>query len=76
MSITVEATYEDGVLKPERPLPLKEHERVQVSIHTPGDVQNALDAVQRGYGLVPWAGDAETLRRVAEDDDFGILESR
>ncbi len=75
MSITVEAVYEDGVLKPTQPLPLKEHERVRVSIHTPAEVQKALAAVQRSYGLLPWSGDAETLRQIAEDDDFGLLES-
>ncbi len=75
MSITVEAVYEDCVLKPTQPLPLKEHERVRVSIHTPAEVQKALAAVQRSYGLLPWSGDAETLRQIAEDDDFGLLES-
>jgi predicted DNA-binding antitoxin AbrB/MazE fold protein len=34
MSITIEATYEDGVLKPVRPLPLKEHDKVAVTIET------------------------------------------
>jgi predicted DNA-binding antitoxin AbrB/MazE fold protein len=29
MSMTVEAMYEDGVLKPSRPLPLEEHGRDQ-----------------------------------------------
>ena len=32
MSLTVEAVYEDGVLKPAHPLPLQEHERVQVTV--------------------------------------------
>ena len=32
MSLTVQATYENGVLKPDRPLPLQEHERVQLTI--------------------------------------------
>ena len=32
MTLTVEAVYENGVLKPIQPLPLKEHERVQVTI--------------------------------------------
>lgn len=75
MNLTVEAVYQDGVLKPTQPLPLKENERVRVSIHTTADVQNALDAVQRSYGLLHWTGDVEDLRRVAEDDEFGILES-
>ena len=75
MSIIVEAIYENGSLKLAQPLPFKEHERVRVSINTPADVQKALEAVERGYGLIRWTGDAETLRRVAEDDEFGILES-
>ena len=32
MTITVEATYENGVLKPARPLPLKEQEKVRVTV--------------------------------------------
>jgi predicted DNA-binding antitoxin AbrB/MazE fold protein len=37
MTITVEATYEGGVLKPARPLPLAEHAQVEVTIQTPRD---------------------------------------
>jgi predicted DNA-binding antitoxin AbrB/MazE fold protein len=75
MTLTVEAVYQNGVLKLTQPLPLQENERVRVFIHTPVDVQTALAAVERSYGLVPWTGDSETLRRIAEDDEFGILES-
>jgi predicted DNA-binding antitoxin AbrB/MazE fold protein len=32
MTITIEAVYEDGVLKPVQPLPLKEHEKVCVTV--------------------------------------------
>jgi predicted DNA-binding antitoxin AbrB/MazE fold protein len=32
MSITVEAVYENGVLKPVQPLPLKEHEKVRIIV--------------------------------------------
>ena len=32
MAITVEAVYENGVLKPSEPLPFKEHEKVRVSV--------------------------------------------
>jgi predicted DNA-binding antitoxin AbrB/MazE fold protein len=32
VAITVEAIYEDGVLKLEKPLPLKEHEKVNVTV--------------------------------------------
>jgi predicted DNA-binding antitoxin AbrB/MazE fold protein len=34
MSITVEAIYENGVLKPVQPLPLKDREKVEVVIRT------------------------------------------
>lgn len=34
MTLTVAATYEKGVLLPERALPLKEHEKVEITIHT------------------------------------------
>ena len=32
MATTFEAVYENGVLKPEKPLPFKEHQRVKVSV--------------------------------------------
>lgn len=35
MPITIEAVYQNGVLKPVQPLPLKEHERVRVTVETP-----------------------------------------
>jgi predicted DNA-binding antitoxin AbrB/MazE fold protein len=34
MSITIDATYEDGVLKPAQPLPLSEHEKVRVTVES------------------------------------------
>jgi predicted DNA-binding antitoxin AbrB/MazE fold protein len=34
MALTITATYENGVLKPERPLPLQEYEQVQVTVET------------------------------------------
>jgi predicted DNA-binding antitoxin AbrB/MazE fold protein len=67
--------YENGVLKPTQPLPLKEHEKVEVIIRVPAQVQAALDAVQRSYGVIGWTGDVETVRRVALDPEFGIEEA-
>ena len=32
MTLTVEATYENGILKLAEPLPLKEHEKVRVTL--------------------------------------------
>jgi len=64
MSLTVEAVYENGVLKPAQPLPLKEHERVRLTVHAGSSP--LVDA----YGLMGWTGDAETLERIALDPEF------
>jgi predicted DNA-binding antitoxin AbrB/MazE fold protein len=64
MSVTIEATYENGVLKPHQPLPFKEREQVQVTVHT------ASNWVQETAGMIKWTGDHETLRRLAEDVEF------
>jgi predicted DNA-binding antitoxin AbrB/MazE fold protein len=69
MSITVEAIYEDGVLKPAQPLPLQEHEKVSVTIHT------AVSRVRATAGLLGQGLDPEIIRQIAEDDEFGVLES-
>ena len=68
MPIVVEATYENGVLKPAQPLPLAEHEKVRVTI------EPEVSWAERTAGLLKWTGDPELLRRIAEDDEFGILE--
>jgi predicted DNA-binding antitoxin AbrB/MazE fold protein len=39
MTITVGATYEDGMLKPEGPLNLKEKSKVTVTIETPQETK-------------------------------------
>ena len=69
MAIVVEATYENGVLKPAQPLPLSEHEKVRVTI------EPEVGWAERTAGLLKWTGDPEVLRRIAEADEFGILES-
>jgi predicted DNA-binding antitoxin AbrB/MazE fold protein len=69
MPLTVEAVYENGVLKPDQPLPLPDHARVQVTVQ----VQPSI--ARESAGLLRWRGDWETLRQLAEDDEFGILES-
>jgi predicted DNA-binding antitoxin AbrB/MazE fold protein len=69
MAITVEAIYENGVLKPVKPLPLNEHEQVEVT------VRPKVSVARQTAGMIPWTGDAETLERIACDPEFGILES-
>ncbi len=51
MSLQIEATYEDGVLKFDEVLPLKEHERVVVTI------QPQTSRARQSYGLIGWSGD-------------------
>jgi len=67
-TIVVEAVYENGVLKPANPLPLKEHEKVQITIN------NAVSPVDASYGLLKWKGNWETLRQVAMAPEYGIEE--
>ena len=69
MALEVEAIYEDGVLKPERSLPLREHQRVIIS------VREAAAQARITYGLIAWKGDPETLRRIAEDPELRVLGS-
>jgi predicted DNA-binding antitoxin AbrB/MazE fold protein len=68
MTLTVEAIYENGVLKPTQPLPLQEHEKVQITIHT------AVSRVRATAGLIP-CQDAKLIERIAEDEEFSLLEA-
>jgi predicted DNA-binding antitoxin AbrB/MazE fold protein len=70
MPLTIEAIYENGVLKPSQPLPLDEHERVRITI------EPLLSWTERTAGMLQWKGDFEDLRRIVEDDEFGIREAR
>lgn len=67
--ILIEAVYEAGVLKPDRPLPLNEHQRVQISLLP------AVNLVRATAGILGWKGDSETLERIALDPEFGAEES-
>jgi len=69
MTLTIEAIYENGVLKPIQPLPLKERERVQLTLHT------ASNWVSETAGMIKWTGDQATLRRLAEDVEFDPQEN-
>jgi len=70
MSFSVEATYENGFLKLAKPVPLDEHEKVRVTI------EPERGWAERTAGMLQWTGDFEDLRRIAEDDEFGIREAR
>ena len=58
--LVIEAIYENGVLKPAHLLPLKEHEKVQITIH------GAVSRVQATAGLIP-CSDPDLIERVALD---------
>jgi predicted DNA-binding antitoxin AbrB/MazE fold protein len=64
MSLTVEAIYENGVLKPAHPLPLKEHEKVQIVVCP--YVKNLADA----YGIMGFQGTAEEADYFATDPEL------
>ena len=53
MAITIEATYENGVLKPGQPLPFKEHEKVRVTL------ESKTSWVQRTAGIMGFQGTQE-----------------
>ena len=68
MAITVEAVYENGVLKPTRPLPLREHATVTLTIASPSN------AAPRTAAVVPWNGAVEVLDYLIADAENDPLE--
>lgn len=64
MNLTVQAVYENGVLKPEKPLPLKEHERVQVTIEA------CRSPLLEAYGIMGFKGTAEEADYFALDPEL------
>jgi predicted DNA-binding antitoxin AbrB/MazE fold protein len=64
MTLTVEAIYENGVLKLAQPLPFEEHERVQVT------VQSGLSRARQTAGLLRWTGEPALLERFIMDPEL------
>jgi predicted DNA-binding antitoxin AbrB/MazE fold protein len=65
MAFTVEAVYENGVLRLDQPLPLQEHHKVRVTI------ESALTWAERTAGIMGWkdsAADAEYFATCPELD--------
>jgi predicted DNA-binding antitoxin AbrB/MazE fold protein len=62
--LEIEAVYEHGTLKLSRELPLKDGQKVTITIHP-------TSPVDRLYGLVPFSGDREELDRWLADPDEG-----
>lgn len=65
MSMEVEATYENGVLKLDHPLPIGENQRVRVTVHS-----ELISRARQSQGIIPWTGDAELLEKFAEDPEL------
>jgi predicted DNA-binding antitoxin AbrB/MazE fold protein len=60
MVLTLEAIYENGILKPTQPLPLPEHTKVQITLKT------ATSRVRQTAGWTGWTGSQA-------DADFAAL---
>jgi predicted DNA-binding antitoxin AbrB/MazE fold protein len=69
MAITIEAVYENGVLKPAQPLPLREHEKVQVT------VRPTVSRVRQTAGLIGWTGSQQDADFVALSPELDPLEN-
>ena len=63
MPLTIEAIYEDGVLKPVQPLPLKEHEKVTLTVHP------RPNWVEQTAGLIP-CSDRQVIEWAALDPEL------
>lgn len=77
-SFVFEAVSEIGVLRPDRPLPLAENQRIKVSVDLPvpvHPVDSDVEFINATSGMLGWTGDAATVERIAMDPEFGIRES-
>ncbi len=63
MKLIIEAVYENGVLKPAQPLPLKEHEKVRIT------VEHASSPLLQAYGIVGWTGTHEELEHILAETE-------
>jgi hypothetical protein len=74
MALTVEAVYENGLLRPTQPLPLKEHQQVRVTIHADVEIPSEAGPGSRGYGMLHWTGSVEDLDYLIEGAENDPLE--
>lgn len=64
MAISVEAVYENGVLRLSAPLPWKEGERVRVEV-------SSLDSsLLKGHGILGWSGTAAELDQLLTETEL------
>jgi predicted DNA-binding antitoxin AbrB/MazE fold protein len=69
MALQLEATYENGVFKLDEVPPLKEHERVTIT------VQPQTSRARQSFGMIGWTGAPQVLRQIAENVECGLQES-
>ena len=69
MAITVQAVYENGVLKPTRALSLQEHQRVVIT------VDSTVSRVRQTAGLMGWTGSQEDADFVATSPELDPQEN-
>jgi predicted DNA-binding antitoxin AbrB/MazE fold protein len=68
MTLTVEAVYENGVLKPTQALPLPEHAMVRVTI------EPHVSPLLQAYGIMGFQGTPEEAEYFALSPDLDPLE--
>jgi len=68
MPLTFQAIYENGVLKPAGPLPLQEHQKVQVT------VQQHASPLLQAHGVMGFQGSREEADYFAMDSELDPLE--
>ena len=64
MSITIEAVYENGVLKPVRALPFVERQKVEIT------VKAVPSRVRQTAGLMGWTGSQEDADFIATSPEL------
>ncbi len=63
--ILIKAVYENGVLKPEKPLPLAEQEQVKIMVFI------GPSRAELSQGLIPWTGSVEDLDYLINSPEEG-----
>jgi predicted DNA-binding antitoxin AbrB/MazE fold protein len=64
MAITVEAVYENGVLKPSEPLPLKDGDKVRIA------VSSLESPILKAYGIMGFKGTVDQAEYFALHPDL------
>lgn len=63
MTMSVEAIYENGVLKLAQSLPLPDQAKVRITI------EQGPSTAQQTAGMIGWTGDAETFERIMVESE-------